>query len=136
MPFHSACTDVFHRFLHAKLQLEALRYCINLQDVEDTLEEFPTEIEEIYMKTWDRIIAQPSKYANLAKLVFLWILHVDGEITIDMLRKMVSTCPTSHLYQPKRLVPESLILSACCGLVTIDEKTRRVRLIRELLSVL
>ena len=120
-----------HRFLHARLQLEALRHCINILDVEETLEEFPAEIELVYKKTWERILAQAPKHANLAKLVFLWILHAENEITVDFLRQLVSTCPETHVYQPKRLVPEGLLASVCCGLVSIDPKTRLVRLIRK-----
>ena len=100
-------------------------------DVEETLEEFPAEIELVYAKTWERILAQPPKHANLAKLVFLWILYAEHEITVDLLRQLVSTCPQTHVYQPKRLVPEGLLTSACCGLVSIDPKTRLVRLIRK-----
>ncbi|KAH6879705.1 hypothetical protein BKA70DRAFT_1576151 [Coprinopsis sp. MPI-PUGE-AT-0042] len=116
-------------FLHAKLQLEALRNCVSALDVEETLQGFPSDIEAIYAKTWERILAQGSKQSNLAKLVLLWITHADGEMTIDVLRRAVATCPETHAFEPKRMVPEALLLSVCCGLVSVDEKTRLVRLI-------
>ncbi|KAH6892835.1 hypothetical protein BKA70DRAFT_1324314 [Coprinopsis sp. MPI-PUGE-AT-0042] len=132
--FEERIIEAVHRksgamFLHAKLQLEALRHCISIQDVEETLEEFPTDIVAIYMKTWERVIAQPPKHASLAKLVFLWILHAPGEMTIGTLRRMVATHPDTHVYDSKRLVPEAMLVSVCCGLVLVDEKTRLVRLI-------
>ncbi|KAH6903958.1 ankyrin repeat domain-containing protein 28 [Coprinopsis sp. MPI-PUGE-AT-0042] len=116
-------------FLHAKLQLEALHQCVSALDVEETLEAFPTDIEDIYMKTWQRIIHQGPKQLNLAKLVLLWITHAHGEMTIDALRRAVATSPETHAFDPKRMVPEALLISVCCGLVSVDDKTRIVRLI-------
>ncbi|KAH6892787.1 hypothetical protein BKA70DRAFT_1536466 [Coprinopsis sp. MPI-PUGE-AT-0042] len=118
-------------FLHAKLQLEALRNCVSALDVEETLQGFPNDIVAIYAKTWERILAQGPKQSTLAKLVLLWITHVDGEMTIDMLRRAVATCPKTYAFETKRMVPEALLLTVCCGLVSVDEKTRLVRLIHE-----
>ncbi|KAH6874837.1 ankyrin repeat-containing domain protein, partial [Coprinopsis sp. MPI-PUGE-AT-0042] len=94
-------------FLHAKLQLEALRTCVSALDVEETLQAFPSDIEAIYAKTWERILAQGSKLSTLPNLSF----------------------SGSPMPNPKRMVPEALLLSVCCGLVSVDEKTRLVRLI-------
>ncbi|KAH6892840.1 hypothetical protein BKA70DRAFT_837847 [Coprinopsis sp. MPI-PUGE-AT-0042] len=116
-------------FLHAKLQLEALRHCISIQDVEETLEEFPMDIEGFYMRTWERILAQAPKHANLAQLVFLWVLHARSEMDIEALRRAIATNPDTHNFESKRLVPQALLVSVCCGLVSIDEKTRIVRLV-------
>ncbi|KAH6894835.1 ankyrin repeat domain-containing protein 28 [Coprinopsis sp. MPI-PUGE-AT-0042] len=116
-------------FLHVKLQLEALRTCVSALDVEETLQAFPSDIEAIYAKTWERILAQAPKQSNLAKLTFLWITHANGEMTIDTLRRAVATSPETYAFEPKRMVPEALLLSVCCGLVSVDEKTRLVRLI-------
>jgi ankyrin repeat domain-containing protein 50 len=119
------------RFLHAKLQLEALRKCVNALDVEETLEAFPTGIQAIYTRTWERICAQGPKLADLAQLVLLWVTHAQRELTIDTLRRAVATSPETHAFEPKRMVPEALLLSVCCGLVSVDEKTSHVRLVRE-----
>ncbi|KAH6892824.1 hypothetical protein BKA70DRAFT_1536593 [Coprinopsis sp. MPI-PUGE-AT-0042] len=116
-------------FLHAKLQLEALRNCVSALDVEETLQAFPTDIGAIYATTWERILAQGPKQSSLAKLVLLWITHADGEITIDTLRRAVATCPKTYAFEARRMVPEALLLTVCCGLVSVDEKTRLVRLI-------
>ncbi|KAH6915538.1 hypothetical protein BKA70DRAFT_1557799 [Coprinopsis sp. MPI-PUGE-AT-0042] len=132
--FKERIVEAVHRksggmFLHAKLQLEALRNCVSSLDLEETLDGFPTDIEAIYMKTWERILAQRPKHSNLAKLVLLWITHAHGEMTIDALRRAVATSPDTYDFEPKRMVPEALLLSVCCGLVSVDEKTKLVRLI-------
>ncbi|KAH6903940.1 hypothetical protein BKA70DRAFT_1403731 [Coprinopsis sp. MPI-PUGE-AT-0042] len=117
-------------FLHAQLQLEALHHCIGALDVEETLEGFPSDIGEIYMKTWERILSQGPKHSNLAKLVLLWITHANGEISIETLQRAVATSPETYTFEPKRMVPAALLLSVCCGLVLVDEKTKLVRLMR------
>jgi ankyrin repeat domain-containing protein 50 len=89
-------------------------------------------MKAIYTETWERICAQEPKLANLAKLVLLWITHAQTELTIDTLRRAVATSPETHAFDPKRMVPKALLLSVCCGLVSLDEKTTLVRLIREL----
>ncbi|KAH6906638.1 ankyrin repeat-containing domain protein [Coprinopsis sp. MPI-PUGE-AT-0042] len=116
-------------FLHATLQLKSLRNCLNAQHIEDTLEQFPVQIEDVYAETWKRIVNQGPNHAYLANLVFLWILYAKWELRIEELRHLVATCPDTHAYEPKRLVPEALLVAVCCGLVAVDEKTRRVRFI-------
>jgi hypothetical protein len=66
--------------------------------VEETLEGVPTNIHAIYAKTWERILDQGSKRSNLAKLVLLWVTHAQGEMTIDVLRRAVATCPETHIF--------------------------------------
>jgi ankyrin repeat domain-containing protein 50 len=100
-------------------------------DAEETLQTFPTDINAIYTKTWERICAQEPKLANLAKLVLLWITHAETELTIDTLRRAVATSPETYAFDAKRMVPEALLLSVCCGMVSFDKTTRLVRLIRE-----
>ncbi|KAH6892843.1 ankyrin repeat-containing domain protein [Coprinopsis sp. MPI-PUGE-AT-0042] len=116
-------------FLHARLQLEALRHCTNIQDVEETMQQFPADIDSVYQQAWERILSQGPKHSNLAKLMLLWVTHADGEITIDTLRCALATSPVTHAFEPKRMVPETLLLSLCCGIVSVDDKTRLVRLI-------
>jgi ankyrin repeat domain-containing protein 50 len=121
-----------------RLQLEALEQCTSVYDAEKTLNEFPPGIKTVYENTWRRILNQAPKHADLAKLVLLWVIHAkDGRMPVETLRRAVATCPDTHEYDQKRLVPESLILSVCCGLVEVsmdegtDEGTRLVRLIRK-----
>ncbi|KAH6903943.1 hypothetical protein BKA70DRAFT_1193996 [Coprinopsis sp. MPI-PUGE-AT-0042] len=100
--FEGRIVDAVHRksggmFLHAKLQLEALRNCMSIRDVQETLEGFPTDIDSIYMKTWERVLAQGPKQSALAKLILLWITHAHGEITINVLQRAVATSPETHM---------------------------------------
>jgi ankyrin repeat domain-containing protein 50 len=109
---------------------------VSPRDVEETLRGFPKNIRAIYTKTWEQICAQEPNVANLAKLVLLWITHAETELTIDTLRRAVATSPETHAFDPKRMPREALLLSVCCGLVSLDKTSRRVRLIRELHPIL
>ncbi|KAH6890144.1 hypothetical protein BKA70DRAFT_1202173 [Coprinopsis sp. MPI-PUGE-AT-0042] len=111
-------------FLHARLQLDALRRCSNAQQIYQTLEAFPSDIEAIYKRSWERIVHQ-----DLAALVFLWVIYANGELTIEQLQHCVAVCPVTHSYSLERVVSAKFILSACCGLVNLDEQSDRVRLI-------
>ncbi|KAH6909542.1 ankyrin repeat-containing domain protein [Coprinopsis sp. MPI-PUGE-AT-0042] len=119
-------------FLHADLQLQALHQCLSIQDARDTLSQFPERIDDIYLRTWERISdSQPPKHTALARLVLLWVVFATREMTIDELRRAVAAAqnPKGHTFEAARMVPEASMTSACCGLITVDERTRVVRLI-------
>lgn len=102
-----------------------------MQDALETLESFPPNIEDAYHQTWKRIEAQPSSHAALAKRVLLWILYAKEEMEISTLRCALGTSPDTHALEQKRLASDAALLSVCCGLVKIDDKSKLVRLIRE-----
>ncbi|KAH6904843.1 ankyrin repeat-containing domain protein [Coprinopsis sp. MPI-PUGE-AT-0042] len=116
-------------FLHANLQLEALGRSLSIQDAEEMLSQFPLEIGKAHLKTWERILDQGPKHANIAKLIFLWILHANGDLNVTVLRRALATCPDTYVFEPRRMVPEALLVSVCCGLVSVDKRTRVIRLI-------
>ncbi|KAH6909555.1 hypothetical protein BKA70DRAFT_1425974 [Coprinopsis sp. MPI-PUGE-AT-0042] len=120
-------------FLHADLQLQALHQCLCIQDARDTLSQFPERIDDTYLRTWDRISdSQPPKHTALARQVLLWITFAKREMTMDELRRAVAAAQNpegEHALDTARMTPEASINSVCCGLITVDERTRVVRLI-------
>jgi hypothetical protein len=92
-------------------------------------------MQAVYKTTWTRILNQMPKHAELAKRVLLWVFC--DRMPPEALRRAVATCPDTHIYDEQRLVPESLILSVCCGLVEVaarerdDELSRVVQFIRK-----
>ncbi|KAH6868947.1 ankyrin repeat-containing domain protein, partial [Coprinopsis sp. MPI-PUGE-AT-0042] len=117
-------------FLHASLQLEALRECTSVHEVQETLATFSTEIEDLYLDTWNRITSQArAKTVLLAKNVLLWVVTATRSLTVEELRHALATCPNTHRFDPSRLVPEGTLIGLCRGLVTVEEDTRLVRLV-------
>ncbi|KAH6876899.1 hypothetical protein BKA70DRAFT_1576531 [Coprinopsis sp. MPI-PUGE-AT-0042] len=116
-------------FLHASLQLSALRECTSVYEVEQTLAAFPTDIEDLYLQTWQRILAQVPSKSLLARNTLTWVIHATRSLTIQELQRAVATCPDTHKFVPDRLVQEDVLIGLCHGLVDVEEKTQLVRLV-------
>ncbi|KAH6904785.1 hypothetical protein BKA70DRAFT_1153567 [Coprinopsis sp. MPI-PUGE-AT-0042] len=116
-------------FLHASLQLAALRECTSVYEVEQTLAAFPTDIEDLYLQTWQRILAQAPNKSLLARNTLTWVIHATRSLTIRELQRAVATCPDTHKFVPDRLVQEDVLIGLCHGLVDVEEKTQLVRLV-------
>jgi hypothetical protein len=121
------------RFLHASLQLDALCHCLSAHHVKKIIEQFPSEIKDVYSQTWRRILNQHSLHVDLAKTILLWVVYAARPMTIDELRCAVATSPDKDEFEPARMVPEATLLGLCQGLVVLEEESRLVRLVREYL---
>lgn len=131
----------FPRFLHASLQLEALRDCTSVHDIKATLEEFPTRIEDVYTQTWRRIQDQPRRKAQLVQNFLLWVLTANRSMTIKELQYAIATSPDTHRFDTDRIAEESTLIALCRGLVTVEEKPKGpkgglVRLVRKFCIIL
>ncbi|KAH6909867.1 ankyrin repeat-containing domain protein [Coprinopsis sp. MPI-PUGE-AT-0042] len=116
-------------FLHASLQLEALCECATAYEVRQTLDAFPSRIEDVYLQTWHRILQQRSSHVALAKTTLVWVLNASRSMTIEELEHAVATSPDSYKFEPDRLAPGSTLMAFCRGLVTFEEESRIVRLV-------
>ncbi|KAH6905323.1 ankyrin repeat-containing domain protein [Coprinopsis sp. MPI-PUGE-AT-0042] len=116
-------------FLHASLQLDALGFCLSAQDVRETLEQFPSEIEDVYIQTWNRILGQHPRHISQARALLLWVLSAQRSMTIEELQRALATSPDTHTFEPGRMVPEAALFGLCRGLVTLEEESRLVRLV-------
>ncbi|KAH6891571.1 hypothetical protein BKA70DRAFT_1537922 [Coprinopsis sp. MPI-PUGE-AT-0042] len=101
---------------HASLQLDALQECTSLHG--ETLKEFPTQIEDIYIRTWKRILDQSAKKALLTKTVLLWVLTASRSMTVEELRQAVETAPG--------IPTQATLIGLCRGLVIVEEESRAV----------
>ncbi|KAH6904799.1 hypothetical protein BKA70DRAFT_519826 [Coprinopsis sp. MPI-PUGE-AT-0042] len=116
-------------FLHASLQLDALRDCTNVYEVKSSLATFSTKIEDLYLETWNRITSQTPSKILLAQKVLLWVITATRSLTVDELRHALAVSPDTHRFDQNRLVKEGIIIGLCRGLVTVEEETRLVRLV-------
>ncbi|KAH6911299.1 hypothetical protein BKA70DRAFT_1146617 [Coprinopsis sp. MPI-PUGE-AT-0042] len=116
-------------FLHASLQLDALWDCTSVSDVEKTLEDFPHCIEDVYQRTWNRICDETPSRRRLAQHVLIWVLCARRSLKIEELRHLLATCPSTHNFDPTRLVDEGILIGLCRGLVNVEEETEFVRFV-------
>jgi ankyrin repeat domain-containing protein 50 len=117
--------------LHASLQLDALCECVTAREVRETLEAFPSRIEDVYRQTWYRVLRQKPSYILLAKTMLLWVLNASRSMTLEELERAVATSPETYKFEPDLLAPGTMLVGLCCGLVTLEEETRLVRLVRK-----
>lgn len=130
----STDSQILSRFLHASLQLNSIRECFSIHDVKQTLESFPAQIEDVYRETWKRVLDQNPKQVALAKTILLWVLHSQKPMTIEQLRRAIAVDPDTNQFDRTRLVPEATLMALCRGLVSLEEESKVVRLVRELLT--
>ncbi|TFK27632.1 hypothetical protein FA15DRAFT_635561 [Coprinopsis marcescibilis] len=116
-------------FLVAALQLEMLQLCLNLGELEETLENLPEGVKEMYQATVRRIQEQPRNSFLLAQSIFLWLLHSRRPLKIKELRNAAAISMQTCIFDETRVVSGDRLISVCCGLVTVDTETHDVRLI-------
>ncbi|KAH6888296.1 hypothetical protein BKA70DRAFT_1572967 [Coprinopsis sp. MPI-PUGE-AT-0042] len=116
-------------FLHASLQLDALRGCASVYAVEKTLEDFPRQIDEVYRQTWERIQDQAPDMFAVATNALVWVLCAARSLEIDELCYAIATCPVTHKFDPNRLIDTATLTGLCRGLVNVEERTNIVRFV-------
>lgn len=114
--------------------MQALKECTNRHELNQTLEEFPEKIADVYVQTWNRIINQSPGKVTLATNVLVWVLYATRSLTVDELRHAVATCPDTHKVEPHRLPPIETLLSICCGLLVSELETGIVRIVRKFIQ--
>ncbi|RXW19484.1 hypothetical protein EST38_g6375 [Candolleomyces aberdarensis] len=115
-------------FLVARLQVEALKECINVKNLMNTLRELPTGVTDLYLHTLDRIESQDPQKALLAKRTFLWVAYALETLKIQQLQEALAVSLDSETFDEDSIVTEELIHDVCCGLISF-ESTRGARFI-------
>ncbi|KAH6909473.1 hypothetical protein BKA70DRAFT_1561718 [Coprinopsis sp. MPI-PUGE-AT-0042] len=116
-------------FLHAFLQMDAIQQCLSIRDVKQTLQNFPSQIEDAYVQTFNRISHQSSRHVVIAKNALMWVLNTPRPMTVAELQHTVATHPETFRFEQDRVVPETSLIPLCCGLIAVDDQSRLVRLV-------
>jgi hypothetical protein len=102
-----------------------------LGEVRRAIAAFPSSIEAVYIHTWHRILQRNPNRVELAKSVLLWVLYAARPMTLEELERAVTTCPETYKFQPDEVVPGINLVALCRGLVTFEEESGLVRLVRK-----
>ena len=95
------------------------------------MDQFPAKIEDVYTATMERIERQSEHLSKIAWTVLLWVTFARRPLTVTELQHAVSYVHSDTLKPDhEALIAETLLISTCCGLVTVDDKSRMVRLVR------
>lgn len=120
------------RFLHASLQIEMLRHCLNIRQLRIKLAKFPSKLQDLYAATMMRINNQEDdENAQTARRILLWLVYAARSLTVEELLYAIAVVPGTHDIDEDCTVDQASMVSMCCGLITVDKKSGFVRLIRK-----
>lgn len=86
----------------------------------EQLEKLPAKLEVLYDEAFKRIKLQPREHASLAKRILLWVAYAFRSLTVDELQYAVANDTKIDWEIPENLVSEPLLVSVCCGLITVE----------------
>ena len=76
-----------------------------MEDATEALEQFPPNLEAAYLQTWMCIQRQMSRHAELANCALLWVIHAREGFGVETVRRMASTSPETHTFDPGQMAP-------------------------------
>ena len=102
--------------------VELISRCTTVRSVLNRVDKLPPKLDVLYEQTFERINLQGKEQADLAKRVLTWVAFAFYPLTTRDLQYAVASCPDTDWSDPNNLVPESLLVSSCCGLLTVEER--------------
>ncbi|KAK5996456.1 Serine/threonine-protein phosphatase 6 regulatory ankyrin repeat subunit B-like protein [Cladobotryum mycophilum] len=124
-------------FLLAKIYLDSLRDKFTFNDVQDALCGFHQKsdhnlndiLSKAYDMAMDRVTGQMRGYKDLAFKVLSWISHARRPLRTLELQHALGIKPGKHQLDKHDLPQITDMISACAGLVIIDDQSDIIRLV-------
>lgn len=118
-------------FLVARLQMEfAMQTARSAKSLMKALEQLPSGVDAMYRNTLERISTQSEDDTSIAHRVFIWLLysmdHANPHpaiLSIEELQHALAISLEDRAHDDGDIIPASMILSMCGGLVTTEEHT-------------
>jgi hypothetical protein len=120
------------RFLLAQLHFDSIETKTTLLKVEKALESLPTGPEAygyLYQNAMERINSQAIDFKELARQVLSWIICAERQLKTFELRHALAVEVGETKINEHNLPEIEDMVSACAGLVTIDEESNIIRLV-------
>ncbi|KAF6753247.1 hypothetical protein DFP72DRAFT_1171043 [Ephemerocybe angulata] len=110
-------------FLLARLQMElVLERCATIGSLLKALETLPSGINDMYNLTMARIRSLSEEEVSGAHRAFLWVLHAREKLSPEDLQHALTFLYETKEFVEENSVPIPVLLSICCGLVTVEKK--------------
>ena len=107
-------------FLLARLHIDALARKRTPGSVQQTLQNLPTELKEIYESAMDRIATTNEDDKKLAMNLLMWTAFSMRPLRADEIEHATSILPSTRDIDTDEVVNASDLTSLCAGLVIID----------------
>ncbi|KAJ6579069.1 ankyrin repeat domain-containing protein [Mycena vulgaris] len=116
-------------FLLAKLHIESLASKNTVKAVRDALQHLPKNLKQTYDEAIERIKLQREEDRDLGLLALTWVANAKRLLSVSELQEALAIEEDSTFLDPDNLHDIGMILSACAGLITVDETLSVVRLV-------
>ncbi|KAJ7444177.1 ankyrin repeat domain-containing protein [Mycena latifolia] len=116
-------------FLLAKLHIESLATKNTVKAVREALQHLPKDLQHTYDDAMERINHQTEEDRQLGMLALTWVANAKRPLSVAELREALSIEPESSFLDMDNLLDVDIILSACAGLIIVEEAVSVVRLI-------
>ncbi|KAF5332806.1 hypothetical protein D9611_005253 [Ephemerocybe angulata] len=108
-------------FLLARLQMElVLERCTTIGSLLKALKTLPSGVNDMYQVTMDRINSQSEEDASIANRTFIWLLHARSPLSPVDVQHALTFSYQDLVFHEENLVSIPMLLSICCGLVTVE----------------
>ncbi|KAM7203906.1 Ankyrin repeat-containing domain protein [Rhypophila sp. PSN 637] len=114
-------------FLLAELHMESLSRWLTAREVREELAYLPEGLDDTYEQAMQRIQAQDSE--ELAISVLSWIVFAFRPLTLRELQHALAVQDSDRDLDPAGIPDEESIVSACAGLVMMDEESGKIHLV-------
>jgi hypothetical protein len=122
---------LYHRFLMAKLHIDSLISQRSALEVQNALENLPTEVNATYDEAMKRIQRQSAVDRKLAKRVLSWITYSRRPLSYQELQHALAVTPQMTDMVIEALVDKHFLIDICAGLVVVDDQSHIIRLARK-----
>jgi len=101
----------------------------NRRGVRRALRNLPEELSRTYDEAMKRIQGQECRRFKRAEQVLSWISHAVRQLTVKEVQYALAVEPDDTDMDEEALPDEDLLVSACAGLVTIEQESNIIRLV-------
>lgn len=115
------------KFLHAKLYLDSVKTKETLRAIQNTLDNFPEDVEDMYEESMQRV--QNGKHHALGLKVLSRVLCAYRPLSLFELQHLVAITPGETDFDGYEDYDQEDILNSTQGLITIDGDSKTVRLV-------
>ncbi|KAJ7483618.1 ankyrin repeat-containing domain protein [Mycena latifolia] len=116
-------------FLLAKLHIESLVTKNTIKAVREALQHLPKDLQHTYDEAMEQINHQTEEDRQLGLLALTWVANTKRPLSVAELQEALAIEPDSTFLDVDNLPDMDIILSACAGLMIVDDTVSVVRLI-------
>ncbi|KAJ7028851.1 hypothetical protein C8F04DRAFT_1398720 [Mycena alexandri] len=116
-------------FLLAKLHMDSLSTKGTVKSVREALKALPKTLNDRYDDAMRRIKEQNEDSRNIANSTLAWVANTKRRLTALELQTALAIEPGTKALDKDNMLDIDTILSACAGLVIVDEQISVVRLV-------